>query len=115
MNYLKINFEALDGYYNLVINNNHTYLVETSIACLDNKNGIIDNYDSFIEKLNNVNIKSWDKEYIGDIEDGVKWMVEIDGFSSIGSEGNWPYTYDKLIDALRLIDEKIDYFRANLD
>lgn len=116
MKYLKVRFEALDGYYNLVILDDHSYNIETSIACLDSKDGIIDNYDKFVDKLNEVNIKSWGKEYLSDlgIEYGVKWSVEIDSYMVRGFEGNWPYTYDKLIDTLKLIDEKIGYFKANL-
>ena len=30
-----------------------------------------------------------------------------------GKEGNWPYNYDELIEALILIDEKLEVFKAN--
>lgn len=117
MKSLKINFDTLDGYYNLVVLGDHTYSIETNIESLDNKNGIIDAYDEFIEKLSDVNIQAWDKNYDSsklNIEDAVKWKVELDDCSFSGLEGNWPYTYEKLIDVIKLIDSKADYFKANV-
>lgn len=117
MKSLKINFDTLDGYYNLIVLDNHTYSIETNIESLDSKSGIIDCYDRFIKELSDVNIQAWDKNYDSsklNIEDAVKWKVELDDYSSNGIEGNWPYTYDKLIDVIKLIDSKADYFKANV-
>lgn len=117
MKSLKIHFDTLDGYYNLVVLDDRTYSIETTIESLDSKSGVIDDYDKFVKELSEVNIPSWDNDYNSnnlDIEDGVKWKVELDDYSSSGLEGNWPYTYDKLIDVIKLIDSKADYFKANV-
>lgn len=117
MELLKINFETLDGHYNLIISNDHTYTIETNIEVLESKNGIVNNYDEFEKKLNEVNILSWDESYVpngSQIDDAVKWSVSLDNYSSSGVEGYWPYNYDELIEILELIDDNVIYFKANV-
>lgn len=116
MQRLKVSFETLNGNYSMVILDDHTYSIETTIEVLENKNGVIENYDEFIFELNEVNIFLWDKVYKPnglEIEDAIKWSVTLDNNSISGVEGYWPYTYDKLIDTLMMVDDKIVYFKAN--
>lgn len=116
MQRLKVSFETLDGNYSMVILDDHTYSIETTIEVLENKNGVIENYDEFIFNLNEVNIFLWDKVYKPnglEIEDAIKWSVTLDDNLISGVEGYWPYTYDKLIDTLMMVDDKIVYFKAN--
>lgn len=114
MKNLKINFDCLDGYYNLNVFDDHTYSIETNIEYLETKSGIIDNFSEFENKLNEANILSWDSDYDSNIENPVRWNVTLDNHTSSGLEGNWPYTYDKLIEAIMIIDSKIDCFKANV-
>ena len=63
------------------------------------------------------NIPVWDCCYTPDglaIKDAVKWSVQLDNYKSQGVEGYWPYCYDRLIDAILLIDDKATYFKANI-
>ena len=117
MKCLKINFETIEGYYYLTVFDGHSFTLETNISGLENKCGVIENYDLFEKRLNEINISSWDRYYNPDgldIEDGVKWSVILDDYSSSGVEGYWPYNYDKLIDIIMMIDNKANYFKANL-
>lgn len=117
MKSLKVNFNTLDGNYSLIVLDDHTYSIETTIEVFENKNGIIKNYEEFISKLNEAKISSWDDVYQPNgltIEDSVKWDITLDDKFIKGEEGYWPYGYDKLIEALMSIDNKLDYFKANL-
>lgn len=117
MQRLKVNFETVNGNYSLIVLDNHTYSIETSIEVLENKNGIIENYEEFVCKLNEANIFMWDKIYKPEgleIEDGIKWSVMLDDKQINGVEGYWPYEYDKLIETIMLVDDKANYFKANI-
>ena len=113
MKNLKVCFVCIDGYYNLNVFDDYTYSIDTNIEYLETKSGIVDNFNEFEKKLNEVNILSWDSNYDSNIENPVRWNVTLDDYSSSGLEGNWPYTYDKLIEAIMIIDSKIDCFKAN--
>ena len=113
MKKLIIKFKCLDGNYNLFVENN-TYSIETSIFGFENKEGIIDDYDSFLSNINKANIYSWTKENEStNIIDAVEWYVQIDDYSINGYEGSWPYNYDLLIEALEKLDYNISLFKAN--
>ena len=53
------------------------------------------------------------------IADAVKWKVKLikddKEYVSKGEESFEPYTYKQLIDALRLMEDKADYFLAQGD
>ena len=88
MKNLKVCFECIDGYYNLNIFDDHTYSVDTNIEYLETRSGIVDNFNEFEKKLNEVNILSWDSNYDSNIENPVRWNVTLDDYSSSGLEGN---------------------------
>ena len=119
---LTVNFECLDGYYKIDINNN-TYSIETNINYLNSTSGVLDNdnYNSYKEMFNKTNICLWQPKYETNglsIEDSVKWNVTyIDDndttYSSSGEEGFWPYEFDTLIHALMYFDSNIKCFISN--
>ena len=118
MKNIKVEFNTLDGDYcfDLDIENN-TFNIVTNISYLQNKSGTIINIEEFINKVQETCIHNWEKEYSQNglvIDDGVKWKVQLDGIKSCGYEGYWPYKFDLLIDAMIIIDEKVECFRSNV-
>lgn len=122
MNRMNFQLDCLDGKYDLNIDldeNNLHYEVTTNIDYLDSKSGDI-NSKAFKEKINKIDFnKLISVNSIKDveIEDPVIWKFNyvIDSKDNCieGKEGNWPYNYDELIEALILIDEKLEVFKAN--
>lgn len=120
MNKLLFSFNCLDGDYYLEAIFDETkivYSIETSIVQLENKSGELP-LSVFNELLKKAEIEKWDKEYkpTGSlIEDATKWAVSLQKddktYDSKGEEGYWPYHYEKLIEAINLIDTKADYFK----
>ena len=116
MKKLIIKFICLDGDYCLTLNDG-AFLVETNIAYLDNNSGVVENYDEIISKINELNLYTWNNEgesQAVDIEDAVKWHIQIDDYVISGIEGSWPYRYDSLIDILVSLDQNISIFKANI-
>lgn len=119
---INIRFECLDGYYYLDLNDNK-YIVDTNIDNFDSVSGELtdDNYSKFKNIFGKTNICLWESKYEINglvIEDSVKWSVKYTDddnitYSSVGEEGYWPYEYDTLVDALMIIDKKIEFFRSN--
>lgn len=116
MKKLIIKFTCLDGDYCFTLDNG-AFLVETNITYLANKNGVIENYDEIVSKINELNLYNWDTEsesHTFNIEDAVKWHIQIDDYIISGIEGSWPYRYDSLIDILVFLDQNISIFKANI-
>ena len=116
MEKLIVKFVCLDGDYCLTIDNN-VYSIETNIVGFDNKNGVIENHDEFVSKIKGLNINNWINENESqniNIEDAVKWSIQIDDYIVNGCEGLWPYNYDSLINILISLDQNISMFKANI-
>lgn len=116
MKKLIIRFTCIDGDYCFTLDN-CAFLVETNITYLDNKNGVVENYDEIVSKINELNLYTWNNESESqavNIEDAVKWHIEIDDYVINGIEGSWPYGYDSLIDILVSLDQNISIFKANI-
>ena len=122
MNRINFQLDCLDGKYDLNIDldeNNLHYEVTTNIDYLDSKSGDINSktFKEAIDKIdfNKLILVNSIKEV--EIEDPVIWKFNyvIDSNENCieGKEGNWPYNYDELIEALILIDEKLEIFKAN--
>ena len=92
------------------------YRSSSDIEGFTDKEGTLDDPRAFLNLIEEAHIEKWEKEYKGEngIEDAIKWSVEFeDGghrYLSSGEEAFWPYGYDKLIQAIRLVDEDIDRF-----
>jgi len=116
---LIVKFECLQGHYIINIDND-SYIIDTNINGFENSEGNFD-LNSFNELFRKTNIHLWESIYEVNglaIEDSVKWSIDYTddegiNFTSKGEEGYWPYEYDELIDALMIIDNKLDYFKAN--
>ena len=111
-------FECLNGKYFLNVKEDN-YEISTDIAELENKEGLLTEAENnaFQKQLNKAGIEKWDKEYPASgnrIEDAVKWSVRYTAegkeYFSTGEESYEPYTYNELIRALMIIDEKAQYF-----
>ena len=109
---LLYNFKCLDGEYELIVDDRN-YIVNSTISCFETRTGVIEDADKFNDLINKANIKSWDKEYKGElITDSIEWSIEYDGYKSRGYETYEPYNYDYLIEAIKLIEKNGDYFKA---
>ena len=120
MKQLNFVFDCLDGKYEFVgkLDDVLVYTVETNIVGFNDIEGELDKEtsDLFLKKLEMANIDKWDRQYSGEnsIEDAVYWYVKYkDGdkiYVSSGEESFEPYNYEHLIEALKLCDDKADYF-----
>ena len=124
MEKLIVKFISLDGEYeiNIDINDTIAYTVNSTIKELPSKDGELskDEIGVFINKLKEVNLTNWEKEYLPTglkIDDSVVWdVVYITSdkeYRFFGEEGYWPYTYDDLIGVLSIADNNIKYFISN--
>ena len=124
MEKLIVKFTSLDGEYEISvdINDTITYIVNSTIKELISKNGELskDEIGAFINKLKEVNLINWEKEYLPTglkIDDSVVWnvayIVNDKEYHFSGEEGYWPYTYDDLIGVLSIADNNIKYFISN--
>ena len=127
MNRLEYHFDCLDGKYLCVCqfdDESLSYVIESSIPELSDKSGELSNEEAvrFNKLLEEAQIEKWDREYMADLSgivDAVKWKVKLikddKEYVSRGEESFEPYTYKQLIDALRLMEGKADYFLAQGD
>ena len=127
MNRLEYHFDCLDGKYLCVCqfdDEGLSYVIESSIPELSGKSGELSKEEAvrFNKLLEEAQIEKWDREYMADlsgIADAVKWKVKLikddKEYVSRGEESFEPYTYKQLIDALRLMEGKADYFLAQGD
>ena len=127
MNRLEYHFDCLDGKYLCVCqfdDESLSYVIESSIPELSGKSGELSKEEAvrFNKLLEEAQIEKWDREYMSDlsgIADAVKWKVKLikddKEYVSKGEESFEPYTYKQLIDALRLMEGKADYFLAQGD
>ena len=127
MNRLEYHFDCLDGKYLCVCqfdDESLSYVIESSIPELSDKSGELSKEEAvrFNKLLEEAQIEKWDREYMADlsgIADAVKWKVKLikddKEYVSRGEESFEPYTYKQLIDALRLMEDKADYFLAQGD
>lgn len=122
MNRMNFQLDCLDGKYDLNIDldeNNLHYEVTTNIDYLNSKIGDINPkvFKEAIDKIDFNKLISVNSIKEVEIEDPVLWKFNyvIDSNENCieGKEGNWPYNYDELIEALILIDEKLEVFKAN--
>ena len=122
MNRINFQLDCLDGKYDLNIDldeNNLHYEVTTNIDYLNSKIGDINPkvFKEAIDKIDFNKLISVNSIKDVEIEDPVIWKFNyvIDSNENCieGKEGNWPYNYDELIEALILIDEKLEVFKAN--
>ena len=122
MNRMNFQLDCLDGKYDLNIDldeNNLHYEVTTNIDYLNSKIGDINPkvFKEAIDKIDFNKLISVNSIKDVEIEDPVIWKFNyvIDSNENCieGKEGNWPYNYDELIEALILIDEKLEVFKAN--
>ena len=122
MNKIVFNIDCLDGAYELKVDWDEKtlhYEIRTNIEYLEPKVGDLDSKE-FNEKIEKVNIHKWNLTYRlndVDIENPVLWKLYYASNKKAnyieGKEGNWPYTYDEFIDAIMLIDDKLETFKAN--
>ena len=127
MNRLEYHFDCLDGKYLCVCqfdDESLSYVIESSIPELSGKSGELSKEEAirFNKLLEEAQIEKWDREYMADlsgIADAVKWKVKLikddKEYVSRGEESFEPYNYKQLIDALRLMEDKADYFLAQGD
>ncbi|MBQ2656599.1 MAG: hypothetical protein IJF95_08160 [Erysipelotrichaceae bacterium] len=127
MNRLEYHFDCLDGKYLCVCqfdDESLNYVIESSIPELSGKSGELSKEEAvrFNKLLEEAQIEKWDREYMADlsgIADAVKWKVKLikddKEYVSRGEESFEPYNYKQLIDALRLMEDKADYFLAQGD
>lgn len=127
MNRLEYHFDCLDKKYLCVCqfdDESLSYVIESSIPELSGKSGELSKEEAarFNKLLEEAQIEKWDREYMADlsgITDAVKWKVKLikddKEYVSRGEESFEPYTYKQLIDALRLMEGKADYFLAQGD
>ena len=127
MNRLEYHFDCLDGKYLCVCqfdDESLSYVIESSIPELSGKSGELSKEEAvrFNKLLEEAQTEKWDREYMADlsgIADAVKWKVKLikddKEYVSKGEESFEPYTYKQLIDALRLMEDKADYFLAQGD
>ena len=127
MNRLEYHFDCLDGKYLCVCqfdDESLSYVIESSIPELSDKSGELSKEEAvrFNKLLEEAQIEKWDREYMADLSgivDAVKWKVKLikddKEYVSRGEESFEPYTYKQLIDALRLMEGKADYFLAQGD
>ncbi|MBQ3962688.1 MAG: hypothetical protein II678_03990 [Erysipelotrichaceae bacterium] len=127
MNRLEYHFDCLDGKYLCVCqfdDESLSYVIKSSIPELSGKSGELSKEEAvrFNKLLEEAQIEKWDREYMADlsgIADAVKWKVKLikddKEYVSRGEESFEPYTYKQLIDALRLMEGKADYFLAQGD
>lgn len=117
MNSLYFRFTCLEGNYEFRADfkgKNGTFSIETDIAELENKSG--DLPVNFISELDQAQIEKWDKRYEGEngVEDATSWRVSFvkddKTYISSGEESYIPYNYSQLIEAIKLCDDKADYF-----
>ena len=127
MNRLEYHLDCLDGKYLCVCqfdDESLNYVIESSIPELSGKSGELSKEEAvrFNKLLEEAQIEKWDREYMADlsgIADAVKWKVKLikddKEYVSRGEESFEPYNYKQLIDALRLMEDKADYFLAQGD
>ena len=124
MRRLEYHFSCLDGTYFLLceINDRVSYSIETDIAEFESKSGELDEETSekFVKLLAEAQIEKWERNYKGSgIEDAISWKLkytdEDKEYVSQAEETCEPYNYEKLIEAVKLIDDKADYFKAQVD
>ena len=127
MNRLEYHFDCLDGKYLCVCqfdDESLSYVIESSIPELSGKSGELSKEEAvrFNKLLEEAQIEKWDREYMADlsgIAEAVKWKVKLikddKEYVSRGEESFEPYNYKQLIDALRLMEDKADYFLAQGD
>ncbi len=124
MRRLEYHFSCLDGTYFLLceINDRVSYSIETDIAGFESRSGELDEEASkkFVKLLDEAEIEKWERSYKGsDIEDAVSWKLKYTNedkeYVSEAEETCEPYNYEKLIEAVKLIEDKADYFKAQVD
>ena len=123
MNRLEYKFDCLDGHYFLLCQWDEVlnYEVDTDIAEFESRSGELSEEETkkFTDLLDQAKIESWEKEYLPEnegIEDAVKWKLVLQKnekeYVSYGEESFEPYGYELFADALRILEEKADYFLA---
>ena len=123
MNRLEYKFDCLDGHYFLIAQWDEVlnYEIDTDIAEFESRSGELSAEETkkFDDLLHQAKIESWDRSYLSEgegIEDAVTWklILQKEGkeYVSTGEESFEPYGYDLFVDALRIIEEKADYFLA---
>lgn len=124
MRRLEYHFSCLDGTYFLTceLNDNVTYEIETDIEGFSSRSGELSQTDSarFAILLKEAQIEKWDRSYKGEaIEDGISWKLvyicDEKEYVSEGEETYEPYHYGSLIEAFKMIEDKADYFRAQVN
>ena len=121
---LEYYFDCLDGQYRFTGELSEGvlfYNIDSSIAEFESRQGRLSNEDSevFIRLLHRAGIEKWDERYEAQgegIEDAISWKVKLTdeegSYVSQGEESFEPYGYEYLITALKLCEEKADYFAA---
>ncbi|MBR4471316.1 MAG: hypothetical protein IKS54_08420 [Erysipelotrichaceae bacterium] len=123
MNRLEYKFDCLDGHYFLIAQWDEVlnYEIDTDIAEFESRSGELsaEGTKKFADLLDQAKIESWEKEYLPEnegIEDAVKWKLVLckdeKEYVSYGEESFEPYGYELFVDALRIFEEKADYFLA---
>ena len=124
MRRLEYHFSCLDGSYFLLceIDDKLSFTIETDIAGFENRGGELDEETStkFVKLLDEAQIEKWERSYTGsDIEDAISWKLkyvkEDKEYVSEAIETCEPYNYEKLIEALKLLEDKADYFKAQVN
>ena len=114
MNKINYLFECEWGEYCFVCefdDENVNYQVDTTIETLSNLEGSLDIKDvkKFNDYIKQANIEKWQLLNDLDIEDNTKWKLNYfkDDKEYIfeAKEGNWPYHYEELINAILLCDK----------
>ena len=124
MRRLEYHFSCLDGSYFLLceISDRVSFTIETDIEGFENKSGELaeETAAKFVKLLDEAQIEKWERDYSGsDIEDAVSWKLKYVNddkeYVSKAEEACEPYNYEKLIEAMKLIEEKADYFKAQVN
>ena len=121
MKSLKFVFDCLEGKYefNAQSDNNLVFSIDSTIETLESFEGELDVNKTklFFDEIDLANIKKWQRRYdsnLTPIEDAVKWYVKYieddKEYVSEGEESYEPYEYNHLIEAIKLCDDKADYF-----
>lgn len=122
MKSLKFVFDCLEGKYefNAQGDDNLEFSIDSTIETLESFEGELDVNKTklFFDEIDLANIKKWQRRYdcnLTPIEDAVKWYVKYieddKEYVSEGEESYEPYEYNHLIEAIKLCDDKADYFK----
>lgn len=124
MRRLEYHFSCLDGSYFLLceISDKVCFTIETDIEGFESRNGELAEEETakFVKLLDEAQIEKWERDYSGsDIEDAISWKLkyvnEDKEYVSKGEETLEPYEYEKLIEALKLVEKKADFFKAQVN